>query len=397
MNNYTILSMLRILKSITKLFINSFFVMYVLNISNNNVSKLGLYYINMYAVVYITIYLCKNLSKSKKRIYLLRIGMLLNFVYFLLIIILKEKVIDYLYLLAVVYGLEEGFYYAVYNNIESHSISNKERAKFSGMYTSIIHVVNIIIPIIFGSIINSTGFNKCTIIVLLLVILQIILSILLKDNNIPTKGKANLKEFNKIVKKDKIISGLFKLNLLNGFIYSGAFSSIITVYIIKVTNTSLELGIFTSIFALISSVLGLMFAYIIPKEKYSKILKYSMILTTLGIMLLMLKVNIITVVIFNFFQTISSSLCLLIIEKFRLDISNHKQIKDKYKVEYFTETEKNLFIGRMIGYTLYIILGISKTSLMTNLILFIFAAINILLSYYGIELRDRLLKSKKVE
>jgi len=78
MNNYKILSILRLLKSTIGLFVNSFFVMYFLNISNSNIAKLGVYYILMYAVIFITIFLCKNLCKSKNRINVLRTGIILT-------------------------------------------------------------------------------------------------------------------------------------------------------------------------------------------------------------------------------------------------------------------------------------------------------------------------------
>ena len=57
MNNYKILSFMRILKSTIELFVSNFFVMYFLSVSNNNVPKLGSYYIIVYATVFLTIYI----------------------------------------------------------------------------------------------------------------------------------------------------------------------------------------------------------------------------------------------------------------------------------------------------------------------------------------------------
>lgn len=397
MNNYKILASLRLLKSTINLFVSSFFVMYFLEISNNNIPKLGLYYILVYLTVFVTIFLCRNLCKSKKRINLLRIGIVLDFVYFLLILLLNEKLVDYMYLMGVIYGLEEGFYYSVYNNFESNGISNQERAKFTGIYTCLKSVISIMIPLIFGTVITSSGFGSCTIIVLILVILQIICSFLFKDVNLVDNNKVDLKEYKNIMSKNEIIKNIYKICFFNGFIFSGAFKSIVVVYIIKIVNTNFNLGIFTSIFAIVASVIGYLFANVIPKSKYSSIFKYLIALTIFGLVLIMIDANFITVVLFNFFQTLSSTLCGLIIENSQIDLANYDEIKNKYKVEYFIYMEKNIFIGRFFGYIMYIVIGLSQSMLLTNLVLIGFIILILMLSYYSIKLINKIFISNEME
>ena len=62
----------------------------------------------------------------------IEIIVILYFLYFLAIIVLREKVVDYIYFIGLLYGLEEGFCYSVYNMIESDGIENKDRAKYIG-------------------------------------------------------------------------------------------------------------------------------------------------------------------------------------------------------------------------------------------------------------------------
>lgn len=381
MDNYKILYGFRILKSTIELFVNSFFVMYFLNISNNNVLKLGLYYIVVYTTLFVIVFLCRDVCKSKKRINLLRIGIVLNFIYFLLIFLLKQKLVDYMYLMGFIYGLEEGFYYSIYNNFESNGISNQERAKFTGTYTCIKSIISIIVPLIFGTVITDIGFGKCTIVVLFLVIVQIILSILFKDINLIDNKKTDLKLYKRVISKNEMIKNMYRVNLLNGFIFTGAFSSVVVIYIINAVNTNFNLGVFTSVFALVSSGIGYLFAKVIPMNKYSIILKYTTLLTVLGLLMVMIKTNFVTIVLFNLFQTISSTLFSLIISNCSINMANNPEIKDKYKVEYFIGIEKNIFIGRFISYIMYIIIGLSNSILLTNFILVVFIVLFTLLSY----------------
>ena len=180
-SNYKTITLLRVLKSVIDLFIDTFFVMYFLNLSNNNIIPLAVFYLIVYATVYITIFSVKNFCKRKKRVNLLRIGIILNFVYFLIIFLLRENMVHFSWLIAIIYGLEEGFYYSVYNNFESSGIKNGERKKYLGIICVLKSILSIIIPLIFGSVMSVQGFEKCLIIVLVLVAFQIILSFIYKD------------------------------------------------------------------------------------------------------------------------------------------------------------------------------------------------------------------------
>ncbi|MCI8833481.1 MAG: MFS transporter, partial [Clostridia bacterium] len=160
MNNYKVLFSLRTLKNILTNFVDSFLVLYFLDISDRNIIPLGIYKLVAIIAIYSVIFVTRNFSKSKNRANLMRIGIVLDFVYFLTIILLRDKIVDYIYLVGLLYGLEEGFYYSVYNILESDGITNEERAKFAGTCTAIESILSIIFPLIFGSLIYATGFLK---------------------------------------------------------------------------------------------------------------------------------------------------------------------------------------------------------------------------------------------
>lgn len=343
MSNYKSLLTLRLLKGIIEIFVNSFFVMYFLTISNQNVLQLGIYYVVVYLTVYLSIYFLGNYSKGSRRINLLRIGIILNLVYFLFILFLKEKLVDYIYFMAIIYGLEEGFYYSVYNNFESIGIKNVQRCEFAGTYTMIKSIVSIIIPIVFGRVITEHSFSLCTIIIVILVVLQIIISFVFKDEKQTSTVKVDLKAYKEQLKRFKLVNKIHSVSLLNGLIYSGAFNSVITLYIIKVLNNSIELGIFSSIFAIITCFLGFFFAEVLPKKNYRIIIILSSIFTVLGIGLLIWQTSFTTVVIFNFLQTFSSTLINLIIDNKELDMANYNHSIKKYRIEYFITMEKKNF------------------------------------------------------
>lgn len=366
MNNYKILFGLRILKAILTSFVDSFFVLYFMEVSNNNILPLGIYKLIAISAIYAVIFLCRNINKSKNRVMLLRIGIILDFIYFLVIILLKEQIVKYMYLIGILYGLEEGFYFSVYHILESDGINNEERAKFSGSYTAVQSILSIIFPLIFGSIIYSIGFIKCLLIVLLIVISRIILSVLFKDTNIPKNNKTNMKEFKKIAKNNKKITQMAKVEFFSGLTYSeGAFSYIVTIYIIKIFSSSFSLGIFTSIFNIITCLLGILFAKCIKPNHYKNVIKISMIFTVCSLSLMIYNCTMITVVLFNLFQTFSKNLMTLINGNSQANISNIDILKNEFKVEYWLFNETALFIGRCISNTLFILMAFTNSNIIT--------------------------------
>lgn len=384
MDNYKILLSLRILKNILNKFIDIFFVLYFLELSNSNILPLGVYNLVSMITVYIVIFMCRNFSKSKHRIILLRIGIIFNLIYFLAIILLREKLVDYMYFVGILYGLEEGFYFSVYNVFESDGVSNEKRANFIGSYTVVTSIFAVIFPLIFGSAISKVGFLNTLSIVLVIVSIKIVLSYLYKDNNIPEGKKTNMKKFYSLVKDNKKVKQMLMVKVFDGLTYStGALSYIVTIYTIRVFLTSISLGIFTSIFEVITCLIGILFAKCIKQKHYRPVIKVSMLFTVVSLCIMIYDCNMITVVLFNLFQTFSKNLVNLINEKSQFNISNIDVLKKEYKVEYWLSNETALLIGRVISNSLFVLMAFTNS----NVIIYIFVLFLVFVGTNSIKLQ----------
>ena len=391
MSNYKVLFSLKVLKSVLTHFVDIFLTLYFLDVSASNILPLGIYKLVAVVAIFGVMFFARNYCKSKHRVNLIRTGIILNFIYFLTIILLKEKVVDYIYLVGLLYGLEEGFYYSVYNNIESDGITNEDRPRFSGLNKAVNSILSIIFPLFFGTLIYATGFLKSLIIVLVIVAIQIIFSFLIKDKNIPKSAKTDLKKFSKIVKENKTIQQIYKNRFFSGLTYSeGAFSYIVTIYIIKVFSDSVSLGIFTSIFSLISCVIGVLFAKCIKQKHYNSVIKISMIFTIISLCAMIYNCNFITIVLFNLFQTFSKGLMDLINCNSSSDVSNLEIIKKEYKVEYWLGVESSLFFGRVISNSLFILMAFTGADVM----IYVFVVFLILLTGNSIKLQNVIKENK---
>ena len=143
---------------------------------------------------------------------------------------------------------------------------------------------------------------------------------------------------------------------MNGLVFSeAAFSYIVIIYIIKVFSDSFSLGIFTSIFNIITFFIGIYFAKLLKKKDYFVAVKVSMFFTIITLFIMIFNCNPVTIVLFNLFQTISKTLSTL---------SNDDKIKKEYKSEYWLSTETSVFLGRVVSSILFILLAFFDTTVM---------------------------------
>ena len=391
MSNYKVLFSLKVLKGILATFVESFFILYFFEVSEKNILPLAVYKLIAFTTVFAVSFLTRNYCKRAGRINLMRIGIVLNFIYFLTIILLRENIVNHVYLIGFIYGLEEGFYYSIYNTIESDAISNKERAKFTGHFEALRAILSVAFPLVFGYVIYSSGFTNSLLVVLGICAIEILLSLCIKDENIPEGKRTNLKEFKDIIKKTPELKQIYRNRMISGLTYSkGAFSYIVTIYIIQVFSNSVSLGIFTSIFSLISCMIGLMFAKCIKTKHYKGTIKVSMAFTIASLCLMIYKCNFITIVIYNLCQTFSKGLLDLINNNSAANISNLETIRKEYKVEYWLGIEGCLFIGRTISNILLILI----VYIGSNIMMYIFVIFLAMLAASSVKLQDTINYSK---
>ena len=174
-----------------------------------------------------------------------------------------------------------------------------------------------------------------------------------------------MKKYFELTNKDKRFKQMYKVEFLNGIVYSeAAFSYIVTIYIIKVFSDSFSLGVFTSIFSVITFIIGILFAKFINKKYYSSAIKISMVFTILSLFLMIFRCNAVTIILFNLFQTISKKLKNLITGNNQANLSNYSKIAKEYKTEYWLANETSLVIGRIISSSVFILLACIDTTIM---------------------------------
>lgn len=391
-----IIIIINALRKIIEIFSGPFLTTYFIKTSLESILDISIYNTFSYIVLAITCLMVGYIIKNKFRMAAFRAGVIINFIYILTIIILKERIIQHLWLLAILYGLFSGLYFMPFNLILGNKIKNEDRTGYEVKKEMISSIINIVIPIVLGSIITVTNYILTAVIILILSLIQIILSFVLKPLE-ESGEKFNMKGMIQVVKKNKDIKRMMLAEYLTGIsVNNSALATIATILIYNAFQTDLNLGIITSI----SYILQLIVIYFYGKrykEKSDKniIILLSMIpMITLGIFLL--YPNAVTVIIYNLYFTIFVNL-IGIIRSVRLyNISNSGEINRSNQEEFWSIREVCLNLGRTTGFVILLVVGIIANSAVLNIVMIMLTMIILVLGIVLSKVDKNKYENKKI-
>lgn len=362
--------------SIVSLFGETFLVAYFLQISNENIVQVSIYYIIIYSILGLGNILLGNIMKSnpKNRVTIYRIGIIIKSIYILLMVLFKENTSQYFIIFAIFYGIAEALYWSSHDIMNIEIVNNQNRKKYMTTKRILGKIINIVVPIVLGTSIELTSFIDMSVYIFILTLIQIIISLNIDTNKLKKnekKEKYSLKNYIKSLSpKQKIkLNKLYKLAFLYG-IMMDTIRVLVIIITIMTFKTSLNLGILTTIFS-ICSMISLYIFNKLYQRKYAKpLLICCFTLVILGVLGLILNINRTTLILYNFTYNITIYV-LEVMFKIKTENIVKEYYIDKWIVEYHTFIEGFMDIGRVIGFLLMLLIGFLNNIIYFKLLLFI--------------------------
>ena len=357
------------IKKIMTIFLGPFLTAYFISTSTNSILNISIYYIFTYATMALSTLVVAVLAEKRNRIKIFRIGIILNFIYILIIILLKEKIINYLPIISILYGISASCYYFPYNLFIINKVKNTERTNYMVKLFITISVVGILFPIIFGSIITITNYILTAVIVLFISLIQIILSFFITDNHNGYLEEYNLKKAWLELKKNKqVINCLAGEYFIGMNICNGTLETVMVILILNSFKTNINLGIITSIATLLSILVVKIYGLIYNKRDDKKVIIISSIIPVISLIIfLILKTNT-TVIIYKFSYVIFAEILSLVRKIKIFNLSNSKIVNKSNQCEFNAIREVTLNIGRVTGYTLLLLAGLTQSAVVLNIV-----------------------------
>ena len=357
------------IKKIMTIFLGPFLTAYFISTSTNSILNIAIYYIFTYATMALSTLVVAALAEKRNRIKIFRIGIILNFIYILIIILLKEKIINYLPIISILYGISASCYYFPYNLFIINKVKNTERTNYMVKLFITISVVGILFPLIFGSIITITNYILTAVIVLFISLIQIILSFFITDNHNGDLEEYNLKKAWLELKKNKQVINCLAGEFFIGMnICNGALETVMVILILNSFKTNINLGIITSIATLLSILVVKIYGLIYNKRDDKKVIIISSIIPVISLIIfLILKTNT-TVIIYKFSYVIFAEILSLVRKIKIFNLSNSKIVNKSNQCEFNAIREVTLNVGRVTGYTLLLLAGLTQSAVVLNIV-----------------------------
>lgn len=364
-----IIIIMDVIKKIMTIFLGPFLTAYFISTSTNSILNIAIYYIFTYATMALSTLVVAALAEKRNRIKIFRIGIILNFIYILIIILLKEKIINYLPIISILYGISASCYYFPYNLFIINKVKNTERTNYMVKLFITISVVGILFPIIFGSIITITNYILTAVIVLFISLIQIILSFFITDNHNGDLEEYNLKKAWLELKKNKQVINCLAGEFFIGMnICNGALETVMVILILNSFKTNINLGIITSIATLLSILVVKIYGLIYNKRDDKKVIIISSIIPVISLIIfLILKTNT-TVIIYKFSYVIFAEILSLVRKIKIFNLSNSKIVNKSNQCEFNAIREVTLNVGRVTGYTLLLLAGLTQSAVVLNIV-----------------------------
>ena len=375
--NTKLLLIINTIRKIIDIFLGPFLTAYLFRIAVENIKILSIFNIFSYIVIAVIALIIGRILKNNYEMQIFRIGMISKFIQLVILILLGDNVVNYIWILAVISGFSMETWSFPLNLFSSKLISNNEKKNFVVYKTVLTNLSKVLIPFLLGSIISMKSFETTAIIILILSFIQILLSFKLKfiRTNSENKKLNLIKEIN-LIKTNKKVKRYFMMKFFKGMAYEGALDTAVTLLIIISFNSDFSLGIITSIISLLAMISSYIYKKVKNQDKMNILIIISCIIILLSSIILVFITNQYTIIGYNLIFAFFLQFIMVAEEVQTLKFTNSDIINDSNRVETYVLLEIFLNAGRIISYILLLIVGIyNKLYLLEILIIFLVLSI----------------------
>lgn len=348
--------LINIFKNIINVYFDTFFVFYFFKVANYEVLPLAKYYLTLYLSCALGFFLVRNVMKKNIKVPYFRIGISLQAIYIAMIMLLKENLVQFVYLVGFVKGIADGFFHFPKNILETEKISNIDRQQYSGKITTINKISSIVVPLILGVSLTYISYTDLGKIFFILFIIIFVISFFIDDTYHLLEKKFETKKFINLVKTNKDIKSSLFICLLAGFTYSsGVMATIVNLTKINIFKTNLNLGYVDSICGVIFLLSSLYYTHILKRKDFKKVANISGITSFIILVIYAFKPSVVILILYLLSRNSCIGLINLITNNTVNNLSNSNELKENFKAEYYFARDLMLSISRCIGYMLLLI------------------------------------------
>ncbi|MBR2011797.1 MAG: hypothetical protein IKA08_00830 [Alphaproteobacteria bacterium] len=345
------------LRNITDLFLGTFLISFIMQLSSNEIVSVSTYKLFEYAATSAGFFMLAHWCKRYNKVVVFALNQIPKIALLLSIILLDTRVAEYVIPLGVLYGIGAAMYHLPMNLMIGEKSTRQTVGLYMGAKMSTNYAVKVIVPVTLGFFIDTGSYSQVAYVLLGLSVLELGLMVFLSPSRHRCRAPVDFRGFFHCMMRFPVIRNLFTMEIMRGF-GTGLLASVITMYTVFMFKTDLNLGIFTTLFSVFSIITSWLTGRFGRPRYYPYMILISTFIIVMGISAFVWHTTPITFLFYNFVYStaivVLDQLCS--VNMFKL--SNSKCVTANQKIEYFVFRDFALFIGRWIGYVGLMYIGV---------------------------------------
>lgn len=349
-----------------------FLGVYLLKITEGNITSVLLFYLCQYATTILSSYIVSKKVNGRNIISIYRKGIIGMAVVFLILALLREKLPKYMYIMAILLTFSGQLYWIPYKMI-LYTFKNEVLYKKLFSYNSIItNIVSILGTLGMGYIITKLSYIYIFITIFIIALIGYLVSFKIENVNYNQEKYSDKKAI--LVLKNKNAKLLNRMVFWEGIGYGGPLGFAIQLLIYIQTNSEFSLGYLNAIFSIAGMISAFLVNKLLKKKNYNQAYLISSILIMISTIPLVFRTSLNYFIVYNItfkiFYQITSILSNIAVSNLNKD----RTLIDK-KIEFTYIQQAYHAIGKVIGILIMIyITNISFSIRSMQIIVVIFSS-----------------------
>lgn len=305
----------------------------------------------------LTFWLAGKWVKEHNKMHSLRLGVAVAALFYLVVLLLQQQAVQYVWLLGIVLGLSSGFFWLAFNVVYFEVTTADNRDRFNGWAGLLGSGAGMFAPWISGLLITrlpgSNGYRLIFAISLVVFVIGVVVSFFLKKRKVPGKYEW-AHSYRTLTKPGGPWKTVFGALIAQG-VREGVFGFMIGLMVYIATRSELRIGTFS----LITSAVALVSFYAVGKWLKPAYRKWGMLVGVVAMIAVILpffwKINYATLLLFGIGTALFIPFYTVPMTSSVFDIIGQNRDSAEHRVEYVVLRELGLNAGRMLGTIAFII------------------------------------------
>ena len=351
-----ILTVFSVCHTVSNLFLGTFVISFLIHNSINEIVSVSVYRLFYFFAICTTFILAANWCKNGNKHIVFGMNIVVRIILLTLIAILGPDAAKWVIILGVLYGIFDGFWNLPMYGMIMDKVRKNRMVFFIGTKTAIKNTVKILLPVILGALITVQSLQNVAWVIICIATIEIFMLLMLSP---PVKHKyrrINLLQFCKTVETNLVLRKIFLSEILRGFAW--ILETVVTIYIVNIFHTDMNLGIWSTVFAVFTIVASWAFGRFCSERDFKWVITVCSVLLMFSAVCLIIDVNYITTLIYAFAYAVAIEIMNQCCNATTMNIARTKFVTDAYHTEYFVIRDVMLFLGRWIACVSMMYIGV---------------------------------------